>query len=453
MNMDRSAVRPGMRWMPMPGARRLAQGLAALLLALVAAWAAPQARADDDPPGRVGRLADLRGHVWRYDPEQGAWVAANPNHPLTGGDRLATDGDARAELRVGSTTLRLGAGSQLAVRRLDDARLSFELRRGELALRVRSHEAAVEADIVTGEARLQPLRSGLYRVDRIDDSTYAGAWTGALRVGQGDESFTVGAGQRVEVWRDGPGGALQSQDDALPHDGFAAWVARAEADDTRLVAYRYVSPEMTGAEDLDAYGQWEQLPDVGPVWVPTGVPTDWAPYRYGHWAWVAPWGWTWIDDAPWGFAPFHYGRWLVWGGRWCWSPGAYRRQPVYAPALVAWVGGGGFSVSIGARPLLPAVGWVPLAPREVFVPYYHASRDYDDRVNHRPRGGPPPEPPPAYRNQDVPGAVTVVPRQVIEQQQPVAPGWMRDVAPVRPGRPERGFAPVPPPPPPRAAPP
>ncbi len=41
----------------------------------------------------------------------------------------------------------------------------------------------------------------------------------------------------------------------------------------------------------------------GTVWYPQSVPTNWAPYRDGHWAYVAPWGWTWIDDAPWGFNP------------------------------------------------------------------------------------------------------------------------------------------------------
>mgnify|MGYP006969297544 CR=1 FL=1 len=66
---------------------------------------------------------------------------------------------------------------------------------------------------------------------------------------------------------------------------------------------------------------------------------SWAPYTTGRWAWVAPWGWTWVDVAPWGFAPFHYGRWVPRGPYWAWSPGRYVARPVYAPALVGWVGG------------------------------------------------------------------------------------------------------------------
>jgi hypothetical protein len=116
----------------------------------------------------------------------------------------------------------------------------------------------------------------------------------------------------------------------------------------------------------------------------------WAPYRYGHWAYIAPWGWTWVDDAPWGFAPFHYGRWVVAGGAWGWVPCpppvvavAYVR-PVYAPALVAWVGGPHFAVGVGVGGGFAAgvnVGWFPLGPREVYVPSYPVSRTYVNNVN------------------------------------------------------------------------
>src|SRR5256885_3839541 len=43
---------------------------------------------------------------------------------------------------------------------------------------------------------------------------------------------------------------------------------------------------------------------------------------------------SWVDDAPWGFAPFHYGRWTIVGGSWGWVPGPIRVRPWYAPALV-----------------------------------------------------------------------------------------------------------------------
>ncbi|MEO9080189.1 MAG: DUF6600 domain-containing protein, partial [Rhodanobacter sp.] len=111
---------------------------------------------------------------------------------------------------------------------------------------------------------------------------------------------------------------------------------------------------------------------------PNDVGTDWAPYRNGHWAYIAPWGWTWIDSAPWGYAPYHYGRWAHTPRGWGWIPGPRYARPIYAPALVAFVGGGGgFSVGVSSGP----VGWFPLGPGEVYNPWYRCNQNYYTRIN------------------------------------------------------------------------
>ena len=108
--------------------------------------------------------------------------------------------------------------------------------------------------------------------------------------------------------------------------------------------------------------------------VSQAVPANRAPYRYGHWASVQPWGWTWVDDAAWGFTPGHYGRWVQIGHRWAWVPGERVVRPVYAPALGSFfdLGGAGINVSLG---------WVPLGPQEVYVPPYRHSPRYVREVN------------------------------------------------------------------------
>ena len=390
------------------------------LLGLITMAAAP-ARAADDPPGRVGRIAELHGSVSWFDQERGVWLDAERNRPLTSGDRVSTGAQGRAELRVGSSVLRLAASTELEVLRLDDARMSFQLHTGSLALRVRSREVAAETELVTAEVRLRPDRAGHYRVDRIDDVTHAGVLRGTLRIDD-PEGFIIETGQRAELWREGRNQrSLRLAWGSLPADAFADWVARDDQRDERSVASRHVSPEMTGAEELDRHGRWDRHPDHGAIWFPTEVRVGWAPYRDGRWAWVQPWGWTWVDESSWGFAPFHYGRWVNWRGRWGWTPGEYVARPVYAPALVAWVGGPhiGVSISIGG----PSIGWVPLAPREVYVPRYRHTPVYVERVNPRPPGHhyvhPVPTGPVMYGNQGVPGAVTVVPRDVLVQRQPV----------------------------------
>jgi hypothetical protein len=410
------------------------QGLmarAATALLLCGLWLlAGACQAQDDPPGRVGRLAALQGEVWVYEAEAGEWVSALHNRPFTSGDRLATSAAASAELRIGSTTLYLGSGSELDALRVDDQRMVFRLQRGSLALRVRSREVAAELEVQHPEGRFMPLRAGLYRIDRQDDATDAAVWRGDLQVEGNGMSLTMYAGQRARFWLDGPLSDTRSQWLVSLQDDFALAVQREDQADLRSAAALFVPPEMTGVEDLDRHGRWQQHPDHGAIWSPTVVAAGWVPYRYGQWVWLRPWGWTWVDDAPWGFAPFHYGRWLWWGNRWCWAPGPVVPRPVFAPALVAWAGGPQFNVAIGSRPV-PAIGWVPLAPREHYRPVYRASPGHLNRLN--PYAPHPPGQPPAYGNRAVPGAVTVLPSSTLAPRQPIAAAALRadDMASLR----------------------
>ena len=403
-----------------------------------AALAQPEAV---DPPGRVGRLANVTGQVWLFTPDSGEWVNATRNRPLTAGDRLSTDAGARAEVRIGSTTLRLDSGSELEVLRLDDERVSLQLHNGSLASRLRSREAAAEFDLKTAEGQFTTQRAGRYRFDRMDGTSHLTVYNGQALYEGPRSALTVNSGQRAEFWIDDKDAAQYSITEPQ-RDAFSAWNGERDRSDDRSVAARYVSPEMTGVEDLDRYGRWDQSPEYGSLWIPRGVASGWAPYSTGHWAWVRPWGWTWVDDAPWGFAPFHYGRWVWFRSAWCWSPGTYVARPVYAPALVAWVGGPSVSVSlsIGGGFAGPAVGWFPLAPREVYVPSYRTSPGYVQNVNVTQVTNinvtnviNAPGSPRDFSNRKFPHAVTVVPTSVMIGRQAVGPvsAQLRDTPAMR----------------------
>lgn len=402
-------------------------------LVLMSLWAVQAHAADPvDPPGRVGRLSEIDGRAWIYTPDSNEWIDAVRNRPVTTGDRVSTEADGRAEVRIGTTVLRLGPSTELEVLAIDDEQVSVQLHAGVVAARLRSNEAAREFVLYTDEGRFRAERSGSYRFDRSEGTSSATALSGeALYEGPGRTGLKVQQGQRVEFWieRSAPQYSITNP----VRDNFGAWVASLDARDEGGVSTRYVSAEMTGVEDLDRYGRWVGQTEYGPVWIPHQVAPGWAPYRVGHWVWIRPWGWTWVDDSPWGFAPFHYGRWVWFRNAWCWAPGRYVARPVYAPALVAWMGGPGVSVSvtIGGG---PNVGWFPLGPREVFVPGYRVTPRYVQNVNitHVTRitnvntivnnpaqfmAGT------RYVNRGLPHAVTVVPSQVVERRQPVAPAY------------------------------
>ena len=335
--------------------------------------------AQDDPPSRVARLNFIEGSVSIQPDGQDDWNPAAPNYPLTIGDHLWSDQGSRAELHVGSTALRLSENTAIAFLNLDDHMTQVRLSAGTLSITVRRLDGDDSYEIDTPNSAVSLLRPGVYRIDANPDQqvTTVTVRRGDAEVSAGN-AFTVHAQQSgMIVGLDQPNTEVNP---AGPPDGFERWWMDRDERFDRRPPPRYVSPDMIGYEDLEDNGVWREAPGYGAVWYPNAVASGWAPYHYGHWAWVAPWGWTWIDDAPWGFAPFHYGRWAFVAGTWGWVPGPVYAHPVYAPALVAWVGGGGFgaSLSFGAG---GGVAWIPLGPREPYIPSYHVSNVYVNRVN------------------------------------------------------------------------
>ncbi len=379
---------------------------------------------DADPPSRVGRLSFLAGSVSFRPASVDDWAEATLNYPLTTGDHLWTDADARAEITVGSTAIRLAPQSAFGFLALDDRATQVRLSEGLLNVRLRNLGEDESFEIDTPNGAVSLLRPGTYRigVDSTGDTTTVTVRHGEAEVTAAGSAFPVHADEAAVL----SGGDSPSYDihGAPPPNDWEDWSAARDRrwDDARSA--RYVSREVIGYEDLDDHGDWRDSPAYGPVWVPRTTIVGWAPYRYGHWAWVEPWGWTWIDDAPWGFAPFHYGRWVYWDGAWVWVPGHVVAQPVYAPALVVFVGGRHWSLAItsggGA-----GVAWFPLAPDEPYVPAYRVSNTYIRNVNvtnvnvtninvtnvNVKNIN--------YRNRTQPGAVTVVTQQTFVESRPV----------------------------------
>jgi hypothetical protein len=397
-------------------ARSLGALAAVLLLAAGAACA--------DPPDRAIRLSYTRGAVSFLPAGDNDWVEGRVNRPLWIGDRLWTADGARAELQMGNAALRIAPQTSVSVVNFGDRIGQFEVNQGTVDLFVRGLGRDDVIEIDTPNLAFSLHRPGEYRIDVSADATTVGVIRGEGEAFGAQNAYLIAEGERYRFY----GTDLSDYEpQPLARDAFAAWVAQRVSLEQRSVSLRYVSSDVIGYEDLDAHGTWRDVPQYGHVWFPNQVAADWAPYRFGHWAWVDPWGWTWIDDAPWGFAPFHYGRWANVDSRWCWVPGPRQDHPVYAPALVAFVGGPSFGVSVSAGGG-NAVGWFPLGPGDVYRPAYNVSRDYFTRVNvtntrvnvtnitniyNNPTTNI------RYTNVAVSNAVTAVPTQAFVQAQPV----------------------------------
>ena len=375
--------------------KRYALRLAALLsMAVALSFLLPQRAAaddDDDPPGRVARLSFVRGNVSFEPAGTDDWVSAVVNRPLTTGDKLWNDTDSFSELHLGSAAVWLGSSTGFSFLNLTDNTAQIRLTEGTLNIRVRRLGDDETFEVDAPNLAFTVLRPGNYKisVNEAGDTTVVVVRDGQGEITGGGSAYTLHPGDAgTFTGTDQINADVEGWDNSS--DDFDNWCDEREHRFDHSTSARYVSDDVIGYEDLDEYGGWRPTPEYGTVWFPHVTIVGWAPYHYGHWVYIAPWGYTWVDDAPWGFAPFHYGRWVMVGGVWGWVPapprpvavGVVYVRPVYAPALVAWVGGPHFGVGVAVGGGVGVnVGWFPLGPREVYVPSYHVSRNYMTNVN------------------------------------------------------------------------
>src|SRR6266545_2108634 len=302
-----------------------------------AAVTAGDGQADASTPPRLS-YSDGEVSFWR--PGAQDWAPAQINTPLAPGDELYTGDRSNLELQVGSRAfVRASGDTQLGLVNQDPDFLQLKVTSGLVSVDLRSLDSGTTVEVDTPQAALTIERPGYYSVDVSQDRT----------------SFIARRGGRAIVTPAGGQAVALAASEEIVLDGSPTPTVRS-----------YVPPGVYGLDALDQYGSWREVPTYGPIWVPQAVAADWVPYSTGRWIADPLFGWTWVDIAPWGWAPYHYGRWVFVDGYWAWAPGPVVTRPVYAPALVAFFGGPGLSVSVSG----PLVGWVALGWGEPVVPWW-----------------------------------------------------------------------------------
>lgn len=418
-----------------------------------------------DPPARAARLQYMSGSVSVQPHGTDEWAAGALNRPLTNSDNIWADKNSRAEISLGTGLVRLDSESSLTLTNVDQNAVQLQLHQGAMNLHVRRLYDGETYEVDTPNQAFTVSKPGDYRfdVDSDNDKTVITVWRGEGEATGNGPAVRIREGQQAR-FADGTNTANADLQSAPSPDGFDDWARSRDDRFDRSASARYVSPDVVGYEDLDEYGSWRDTSEYGSVWVPSQVSVGWAPYRNGHWIWVDPWGWTWVEDEPWGYAPFHYGRWVYYDNYWGWAPGPVYVRPYYAPALVAWFGGPGWGVSLGFGGGY-GYGWCPLGFGEPYIPWYGVSRGYFNSVNitnthitnvsvtniynntyinhggqgggggHPPTGGGPygPHNNIRYANMRAPNGFTAVSRQTMLNSQNVARNAMR-VSPNELGR-------------------
>ncbi|WP_348262835.1 hypothetical protein P8935_23965 [Telmatobacter sp. DSM 110680] len=334
-------------------------------------------RGQDDPPPEAGRISYISGNVSVQAVSSDDWGQAYPNLPLGPGDRIYTDSDGRAEIQVGQTYIRVGPNTDITL--VDDSQFNINVGVAQGSIRLHSYRMWPRQllDVSTPNGNAEFANSGDLRIDVMPNdgaTVFTNLGQFADITAAGDYRQELDYGQSLELAGSNPVYPQWLQP-AGPDD-LDSWSQERDQHLSRVVSFQYVSPDIPGAADLDAYGDWQPATEYGAVWFPRDVPADWQPYHYGHWIDRDPWGWVWVEDESWGYAPFHYGRWVNYENRWGWVPGPVNVRPVWSPALVVFAGGVHFGGGGGGLSV-----WFPLGPGEAYRPWYRCSPQYIDRVN------------------------------------------------------------------------
>lgn len=325
-----------------------------------------------DPPGRAFRVAAIEGSAQVRNLQEDTAGPIGINWSIGAGNALSTDRFSKTELRIGSSVFRIDEESELEILHLADNSLQLRLNYGSLGVKISNPAMLNELTVDTPYGRVQWKEVGRSRIQvwKRSSRSSVNVFSGRVLYAGEASQITVRAGHQVEFF----GEEISTHNASL--NDFDRW---GENRDYKQVVstetLRYVSSEMTGIEDLDRQGSWQET-QYGPAWFPHA--NNWMPYRNGHWEWVSPWGWTWVDGTPWAYVTSHYGRWAWADNRWCWVPGQQNRRPTWSPALVGWTSEGRTVHSPVAH---SRMGWFPLGPREAWIPWYTSSPQYVHRVN------------------------------------------------------------------------
>lgn len=343
---------------------------------------------------------------------QGQWVNATINQPFTAGDRIYTRNNSHASIAfTGRNFARLYPNTSLDVLSLADRRTQLALRDGSAMFDVGYLSPGDLFEVATPYGAVDFDQPGLYNVGIDNGNVIVSVLSGLAQVVGLGGSGQIGKGEVLTLLGQTAADVVLSRIDGrnagyLVNDYYGYqypnyYDGRYADYNTYLndpyyfdpyrrnVSYQYANSYLPGLNDLDYYGDWQNVSGYGYGWHPR-VDTGWAPYEQGYWMNDYPYGPTWISSEPWGYAPYHYGRWANVNNQWFWIPDT-SSQPIYSPALVAFI-------PVNQN----EIGWVPLGPGDVYAPRYYNS-------NWQPTYLVRPDNAARFVNFDVPNAVTIVP--------------------------------------------
>ncbi len=334
---------------------------------LLAAWTlTPQLRAQDQgqaqaQPARAIRLSFVQGKVSLTKGGQELAAEATVNTPLFQGTEIKTAEDGRAEIQFEDGSVgRLAPSAAVILSTLGGAGPSAD---AEITVESGLAYFELQETQESGTMRIhfggaQVTASG-FTVMRINMDTPPGALavlSGNARVERGQVQEYLHGGESITL--DAANGTGYEVSESIEPDSWDSW------NSDRDQALTAEASQQTGAEssinggktnpawsDLDANGNWYNVPGQGYVWSPYDASNpSFDPYANGNWMWTPGYGYIWVSGYDWGYLPYQCGLWNFYGGfGWGWAPGMGGCSPWwglgYYPGPIFGV------VPVGYRPI------------------------------------------------------------------------------------------------------
>jgi hypothetical protein len=345
------------------GPRAAVLSLAALSFVIV--FVVPGLRADDgsgDANGgtaRAVRLSSVDGKVQLYRDNQTITDSAVVNSPLFEGTQVVTADDGRAEIEFeDGSVARLSPNSSLTltVLRPDDGSGGTEIRMdgglGYFELQSASQPGHIEVRF--GDSVATASGFTVLRIDLDNPPGELAVFSGNAHLERGNAlSLDLHGGESVALNAGNP--SQYNLAESIEPDSWDTWnsdrdqVLNSEASSRTEATQSFQDNANPAWNDLDANGNWYNVPGQGYVWSPYDASAaGWDPYGSGYWLSTPGFGYGWVSGYAWGYLPYTCGAWNYYNDfGWGWNPGLGACSP--------WWGNGIWAPNIGIGP----IGYLP----------------------------------------------------------------------------------------------
>jgi len=381
-------------WLSLNPADSQSSGVSLTILLLVAicvlcsgtAWAASSLTpfSNDDAPdasssktdARAIRLSNAEGQVQVIQDSQVIADPAYSNLPLFEGSQIITGNDGRAEIQLeDGSVVRLSPNTTLTFSVLQPQgtgiRTEIVLNGGLAYFELQPNSAEHSLRVNYGQTSFTASAFSVVRITEDAPPGELAVLSGNVHLEHGDNlQLDLHGGENLTL--DPSDSSQYNLSETIQPDSWDSWnadrdqVLNSEAADRTAATNSLGNYQNVGMSDLDANGNWYNVPGQGYIWSPYDAEAagpGWDPYGYGHWVYYPRYGYVWVSGYDWGYAPFQCGLWNYYDNfGWGWAPGG---------GCSPWWGlgfggaGGWYNIGIPPRGYLPPRRPGPIHPRPI----------------------------------------------------------------------------------------